>query len=206
MIIAIDGPAASGKSTVAKILAGCLGYLYIDTGAMYRALTFKALKEDVDLNNERVLAKFAKQINIQFMQDNKGIVRVLLDGEEVTYAIRDKEVTNSVSLVSAHKDVRKFMAVKQRALCKHCNVIIEGRDIGTVVAPFADKKFYLDADISARTKRRLEESEKDIKKRDALDSTRKHSPLTIANDAIYIDTTDMTVDEVCSSIAYFVLS
>lgn len=206
MIIAIDGPAASGKSTVAKILARHLGYAYIDTGAMYRALTLKALNEGVDLKNGPLLGKIAKHICVQFIQDKKWVCRTLLDGLDVTDAIRNERITKNVSIVSAYAGVRKYMILKQRGFCKTGNVIMEGRDIGTVVMPTADKKFYLDASVISRAKRRQSESIKNMKMRDSLDRTRKDSPLIVANDAVYIDTTDMTVDEVCSCIASFVLS
>lgn len=205
MIIAIDGPAASGKSTVAKMLATKLKMFYIDTGAMYRALTLKALKKGVDAEDGRSITKLARGLNIELKKGKGDRLKVFLDGKDVTEDIRGKDVDRDVSLLSAHLSVRRYMVTKQRNLCKDINVVVEGRDIGTKVFPDADKKFYLDASLYERARRRqLEEIdrgemvdifqvEQELVKRDRMDSTRKNSPLLRAKDAIVIDTTHLDV-------------
>lgn len=212
MIIAIDGPAGSGKSTLAKLLAKKMNFLFIDTGAMYRALTLKAIKKSVDLNDDNSLVGLFKRAKIDLKADNqKSILTVLLDGEDVSALIRDPDITDKVKFIARLKGVRAEMAKKQRELAKGSDVVLEGRDIGTVVFPDADKKFYLDASIHERAKRRqkdliqaghevsLNKLKEEIKQRDITDIEREVAPLKKAEDAVYIDTTDMTIDEVCDT-------
>ncbi len=204
-IIAIDGPAGSGKSTTAKILADRLGYIYLDTGAMYRALTYFALRSNILPSDGPRLAAVAEKVPIEFKTDD-GAQRVLINGEDVTVQIRTPQVTRHVSEVSAHKDVRKAMVTKQRDMGKKGSIVAEGRDTTTVVFPNADIKIYLSASVRERASRRLldltkmgvstslEEQEAEIKRRDGLDSNREHSPLKKAPGAFTVDTTDMTIE------------
>lgn len=209
--IAIDGPAAAGKSTVAKIVAEKLSYIYIDTGAMYRALTLKALREQMHLDDEKALADLLNQTNIQLEQNNDGQI-VLLDGENVTSEIRSPNVTTNVSYIAAHPQVRKEMVRRQQLLAEKLGVVMDGRDIGTHVLPGADIKIFLVASAQERARRRheenikkgipsnMEELRKEIQKRDEMDSNRKVSPLIKADDAIEIDTTSLSVNQVVDRI------
>lgn len=205
-VIAIDGPAGSGKSTTAKILAARLGYKYLDTGAMYRALTWFAMNHSVDPADAERLRLLAEQVSIEFRND-EGLNRVSINGQDVTSEIRTPEVTTNVSQVSAHSGVRRAMVVKQQELGKGGNIVAEGRDTTTVVFPDADIKVYLDAAVRTRAERRLidmakmgvssslDEQVAAITRRDGLDSGRKHSPLTRAKDAYVIETTHKTIEE-----------
>ncbi len=205
ILIAIDGPAGSGKSTTAKLVARRLGYVYIDTGAMYRAITFRVLSSNVDPSKENSVVDLARTSDIGLSGD--GEPRITLNGVDVTKAIRSEEVTANVSLVSSYPEVREIMVAKQRKLGSAKGCVIDGRDIGTVVFPDADLKFYIVANIMERARRRQEELSdngvelpihrvvEELKERDRKDSTRKTSPLRKADDAIEIDTTDLTVDE-----------
>ena len=206
LIVAIDGPAGSGKSTSAKLVAQKLGYLYIDTGAMYRAVTFLAIRNNV-LNNFDAVIKIAETSNISLKFLN-GSTQVSVDGEDITNNIRTGEVNSKVSDVSKIKEVREALVSKQREMAmKDGGVVMEGRDIGTVVFPNADVKIFLTASIEQRAKRRAKEYEEkgievsvnDIKnnlvKRDEIDSTREISPLTKADDAIVVDTSKVTIQE-----------
>ena len=206
LIVAIDGPAGSGKSTSAKLVAQKLGYLYIDTGAMYRAVTFLAIRNNV-LNNFDAVIKIAETSNISLKFLN-GSTQVSVDGEDITNNIRTGEVNSKVSDVSKIKEVREALVSKQREMAmKEGGVVMEGRDIGTVVFPNADVKIFLTASIEQRAKRRAKEYEEkgievsvnDIKnnlvKRDEIDSTREISPLTKADDAIVVDTSKVTIQE-----------
>ena len=207
-IIAIDGPAGSGKSTVAKGLAKRLGFLYVDTGAMYRALTLAAVRKEISLSDEEALAKLAARVNIQLLM-HEGVQKVLLDGEDVSRAIRKQPLTEKVRFVAKLPGVRAVMVKLQRRLVKEAKgAVLEGRDIGTVVFPNAKYKFYLDAQIEKRVKRRFKEMQEtgqgvsakeigeDIYRRDKSDITRTVAPLAKAKDAFYIDTTQLSVDEV----------
>lgn len=205
-IIALDGPAGSGKSTTARLLAQSLGYIYLDTGAMYRALTYFALKIGVMPSDKIKLAALAKKVSIEFKTEN-DINKIYINGEDVTTAIRTPEVTRYVSEVSAHKEVREAIVAQQMEIGKNGNIVAEGRDTTTVVFPQADLKIYLDASVEVRAQRRLldmgkmgvttslEEQIEDIKRRDEYDSNRRHSPLKRAKDAYYVDTSNMTVQE-----------
>ncbi len=211
-IIAIDGPAGSGKSTVAKELARRLGFLYVDTGAMYRALTLAAVKEKVDLKDKGALVRLAKRVNIQLKMQRDSL-KVLLNGEDVSQAIREQAITERVRYVAGVSGVRGEMVKLQRRLAQEAKgAVLEGRDIGTVVFPHAKYKFYLDAQIKVRIRRRykeltqmgqklsVEDITKDINRRDKSDMTRDVAPLVKAKDAIYIDTTDSSVDGVVGKI------
>ncbi|MBI5328423.1 MAG: (d)CMP kinase [Deltaproteobacteria bacterium] len=206
-IIAIDGPAGSGKSTLAKLLAKELAYTYIDTGAMYRAVALKMHELVIDIEDTNVLKDFCSKINLCFENKN-GINRISIDGDDYSEKIRTSFVSQLSSKVSSKKAVRDAMVRLQRLLAAKGSVIMEGRDIGTVVFPDADIKFYIDASPEVRGKRRhselqekgqdvsLEKIIEDEKKRDLMDSTREHAPLKKADDAVYIDTSDMTIREV----------
>ena len=207
IIIAIDGPAGAGKSTVTKLVAKKLRFLYIDTGALYRALTLKAKRLNLNLKNKKAITALMKKTDIKLIY-NKNLVKVRMDNYDVTKEIRKPYITDGVSEVAKIKEVRQIMTELQRKLAKNNNSILEGRDIGTVVFPNANFKFYLDADFRERVKRRfkeLKEKNKNIKTklvknnlstRDKMDSTRKIAPLKRAKDAIYIDTTDLSIKEV----------
>jgi len=212
MIIAIDGPAGAGKSTVAKLIAQNLGFLYIDTGAMYRALTLKALENKTDISDEPSLIELARHTKIDLSNNPDGSLRIFLDARDVSREIREPVITKFVSDIAKIKEIREVMLQLQRELGKTKNSVLDGRDIGTVVFPDADKKFYLDADFKERAARRfkelkemgqkitLQEIENDVSNRDTIDSTRKVAPLRKADDAIYIDTTKMTIAEVVNTL------
>ncbi|WP_047985408.1 (d)CMP kinase [Ornithinibacillus californiensis] len=209
--VAIDGPAAAGKSTVAKIVAKKLSYIYIDTGAMYRAITLKALENNVDVNDEQALVSLLESTIIKLVQSDDG-QRVLLDERDVTFDIRTTEVTNNVSYVAQHPKVRVDMVSRQQQLADERGVVMDGRDIGTKVIPDAEVKIFLIATVEERAKRRhvenlnkgfssdIEQLKKEIEKRDLIDSEREASPLVKAEDAIEIDTTSLSVEEVADRI------
>lgn len=211
-IIAIDGPAGSGKSTVARKVAEALDFLYIDTGAIYRALTLKAIREHIDMRSEKEIIDLSKNLDVRF-EDEDGVYKVFLDRGDVTEAIRELSVSQKVKFVSGIKEVRDNMAALQRLLAfKSKGAVLEGRDIGTVVFPDADYKFYLDASPDERIKRRFkelkaksmavsgEEVARDVKERDHSDKTRNVAPLKKADDACYIDTTSMSIDRVVTTV------
>ncbi len=207
MIIAIDGPAGSGKSTVARMLAKRLGFRYLDTGAMYRALTWKAMQEGVDIKDENALSRLLEQTSIEFRSKGENL-NVFVDGIDVTEEIRSPSVTNNVHYISNTPGVRQLMVKLQQKFASEGNTVAEGRDIGTVVFPHAEKKFFLDAEIEVRARRRYGECKpsdnkvsyddviKDMEIRDRRDTTRNNSPLVKSSDAIYINTTKLTVEEV----------
>ena len=206
MIIAIDGPAATGKSTTAKALAKRLGFTYLDTGAMYRAITLLILQKKVQISENFALISLLKKFDLKFQQHEKQIL-VILNGEDVSNEIRRLDVTKYVSEVSALPAVRKSLVKIQRKIAKDKDCVMEGRDIGTVVFPDAEVKFYVVADYDVRAKRRLLDFKKlgeeksidelieELKNRDKYDSEREHSPLLKANDAIEVDTTNLTIEE-----------
>jgi cytidylate kinase len=204
LVIAIDGPSGAGKSTAGRALAECLGYTFIDTGAMYRALALQALRAGRSLDQPEELLVLARELRIELLPG--GAVR--LDGVDVSADIRTREVSAAASRVSVHSDVRREMVRKQQSLGAKGGVVLDGRDIGTAVFPAADVKFYLDADPARRAVRRhgelnasgasteLAAIERDIRDRDHLDMTRADSPLTCAADALVIDTSDLSPEQV----------
>lgn len=209
--IAIDGPAAAGKSTVAKIVAEKLTYVYIDTGAMYRALTFKAIKEGIALDDEPELISLLNGTTIELLPGEAG-QKVLIDGVEVTNEIRTAEVTNQVSYASVHEQVRKEMVKRQQLFAMDGGVVMDGRDIGTHVLPNAEVKVFLLASVEERAQRRhaeniqkgfpsdLEKLEQEIAARDKIDSEREVAPLKKAEDAVEIDTTSLSITDVVEKI------
>lgn len=214
--IAIDGHSSSGKSTIAKGLAKLLKYKYIDTGAMYRAITLKVMNLGVSFTDIDSISKLIKNTTIDFVYQNGKNV-LLLDGQNVEDDIRSLKISQSVSEISTIKEVREYLVDLQRQLGKGKGVIMDGRDIGTVVMPDADFKFFITANEKVRAERRFKElSEKNnenitfeeilqnIKKRDKIDSTRSHSPLTIAHNAIIIDTSDLTIEEQLNKILDYI--
>lgn len=206
MIIAIDGPAASGKSTTARLVAKKLNITYLDTGAMYRALTFQLLKSNVDFDNLDKVSTILGNLTID-MYDHKGTNIIKLNNEDITEEIRSSNVTKNVSEVSALLIVRKSMVVMQREIGYKSDCVVEGRDIGTIVFPNADFKFFMTADIKMRANRRLNEMNQSatvktfdeivlaLEIRDDKDTNRENSPLRKAVDAVEIDTSELTIDE-----------
>jgi CMP/dCMP kinase len=205
LVIAIDGPSGAGKSTAGRILASRLGYVFLDTGAMYRTLAYQALRRRVPLDQGEELAALARAARIDLAPGGEG---VRLDGEDVTAAIRTREVSAAASQVSVHGAVRREMVARQREMGRAGGVVLDGRDIGTAVFPDADVKFYVDADPAQRARRRHEELaaagidtdlraiEDEIRQRDQADSTRTDSPLTRAPDAVHVDTTGLAPEAV----------
>lgn len=212
MIITIDGPAGAGKSTVAKALARCLSISYIDTGAMYRALTLKAIRKKVDLEDELALVGLAQQTDIRLEGTDPSALKVFLDGEDVSEEIRSREVTNATFYIARAPKVREIMVQWQRQIAQNRDVVVEGRDIGTVVFPQAQYKFYLDADFDQRASRRIKELrekgqdvqeeklKEDLGERDHKDFTRQVGPLRKAEDAVVVDSTNLPVEEVIEKI------
>jgi cytidylate kinase len=204
MVVAIDGPAGAGKSTVARALAERLGFRYLDTGAMYRALTWLAMKRGLDLSDSEGLAELAREHPVLFSEDD----RVWIGGTDVTSSIREARVDRMVPVVARHPAVRDVMRDRQRHLGREGNVVIEGRDIGTVVCPAADVKIYLNANRDTREQRRLAERPEigadalatDLRIRDQSDAARMQP----AEDAVQIDTTDLDVDDVVGRIEQLV--
>ena len=209
--IAIDGPASSGKSTVAKILGSDFHFIYVDTGAMYRAITFLAIKHNIVFSDEDGLAELTKKYPITFKQSAHGQL-VFADDEEITQAIRQPDVTGAVSEVSAHRKVREELVEAQRKLAQAGGVVMDGRDIGTTVLPQAEVKIFLVASVDERAQRRYKENQEKgiemdfeaikeaIAKRDYLDSHREVSPLIQAEDAELVDTTGMSIEQVVTKI------
>lgn len=214
LVIAIDGPAGSGKSTVSKLIAKRLNLLYIDTGAMYRALTLKAMRKGLRMEDESSLIALAKSTKIDLEEKSK--LHVFLDGEDVSIPIRTAEVTQNVKYIARIPGVRHEMVALQRSIGSKRGAVLEGRDIGTVVFPNADYKFYLDASPEERARRRredlielgqaadVEDVKKDIMARDESDIKRSVGALKKANDAFFIDTTDLTIDEVTEKILSYI--
>jgi cytidylate kinase len=212
MIVAIDGPAGAGKSTIAKIIAQRMGFLYIDTGSMYRALTLKVLESGVDIADAPRIIELAKNSSIDLVNDPNGALKVFLDGRDVSSLIREPRITRVVSDIAKIKEVREVMVKLQRRMGKVRNSVLDGRDIGTVVFPDADKKFFIDANPQERVKRRHkeliglgqkvspEEVSMDLANRDKIDSTRAVGPLKKAEDAIYIDTSDLNIEQVVGKV------
>ncbi len=209
--IAIDGPAGAGKSTVAKIAAEKLQYTYIDTGAMYRALTLKALRTSTDLDSEQAIADLLKDSTIELVPAENG-QRVLLDGEDVSEEIRFPNISANVSKVAAHAAMRAIMVDLQHDMAARGGVVMDGRDIGTAVLPHAELKVFMSATVEERARRRFEDNNKrgiessieqlqqEIALRDKMDSEREASPLVQAEDAIFLDTTTLSIDEAADAI------
>ena len=215
MIVAIDGPAGSGKSTIAKEIARQLGFNKLDTGAMYRAVTFAALDRGIDLDDEAAIDALAKQIEIRFTNGTGEDTRLTIDGQDASAAIRTPQVDANVSKVSAYPGVRAAMLIHQRRAAEGRDIVAEGRDIGTVVFPNAQVKVFLTADPRERARRRVlqrhqndaqplkaevDETLDALKQRDKLDSSREVAPLVPAEDAVHVDSTAHTIDEVVSII------
>ncbi len=213
--VAIDGPAAAGKSTVAKIVAEHFNYVYVDTGAMYRALTLKALERGVNVEDEQALHRLLLEIDIHLEPSPAGQL-VYIDGADVTEAIRRADVTNNVSAVSKHSTIRGVMVEKQQKLAENGGIVMDGRDIGTHVLPGAELKLFLIASVDERAKRRHEENmakgypsdllklKQEIAARDKYDSEREVAPLRKAEDAVEIDTTSMDIQSVAEKIMQLV--
>ncbi len=203
--IAIDGPAGAGKSTIAKIVAESLGFTYIDTGAMYRAVTYKAMQQNIHLDDEAKLAEMLAVSSIELKPSPQGQL-VFLDGENVSDAIRSNEVTSSVSQVAAHAKVRELLVAQQQKLAANGGVVMDGRDIATHVLKNAELKIFMSATVEERARRRFIDNEKrgiassieklqeEIALRDKMDSEREASPLIQAADAIFLDTTELSID------------
>ena len=213
-IIAIDGPAGSGKGTITKRVANKIGFLRLDTGALYRCLTLEVLRNKIDINDIQKMVDIVHNMKVEFVtnEDMNELDYVFLNKEDVTKAIRSNEVNNIISVISSIKEVREAMLHIQRNIAKEKNTIMEGRDIGTVVFPNADLKIYLNADIEERARRRYKENmEKGInttyeevlqilKNRDKIDMEREVAPLKKAEDAIEIDSTNMSIEEVVDKV------
>lgn len=212
--IAIDGPAGAGKSTVAKLISKELGYIYIDTGAMYRAFGLYLLNNNIDVNDEDAISKVVEKVNIsiEFVQ---GEQKIYLNNEDVTDKIRTPEIGGAASSCSVHKCVREKLVALQQELANKQSVVMDGRDIGSVVLPNANLKIFLTASVEVRAKRRildykqkgieksLDEMIKEIEERDYRDSHRENSPLTRVKDAILIDSSNMSIDDVVDKIIYY---
>ncbi|KRM25056.1 cytidylate kinase [Ligilactobacillus acidipiscis DSM 15836] len=215
MQIAIDGPASAGKSTVAKLVAKKLDYIYCDTGAMYRAVTYAALKQGVQLDDDVALKKMLTQFDLKFIPADPEQL-VIVNGEDITKQIRFPEITNQVSLVSAQPSVREKMTKRQQEIASAGAIVMDGRDIGTTVLPQAEVKIFLVASVHERAVRRYKENiskgietsmqtlEDEIKARDYKDSHREISPLTQASDAILLDTTSLNITQVVEKILKFI--
>jgi cytidylate kinase len=209
LVIAIDGPAGSGKSTIAARLAKKLGYINLESGAMYRALALKALESHADLDDEDAMRELAEAMTIELIPREEGN-RVLMDGRDVSQRIREADVSAAASRVSVHPAVRRIMVARQRAMGEQGGVIMEGRDIGTVVFPNAEVKIFLDADVGVRAERRLlqnaaaannaQQVKAELADRDRRDQSRAASPLVAASDAVHLDSTHMSIDQVVAAI------
>lgn len=220
MKIAIDGPAASGKSSVGIQLARKLNYSFLDTGVMYRAVTYAAIKEGVRIDDQAGVSKLASRIKIEINKpthEDGRVNDVLIDGEDLTWKIRDPEVNDNVSQVSKYSEVRRILTMKQKEIAKKRDIVMVGRDIGTIVLPDADLKIFLKASLEERARRRYEEEVErnngsdfesiieNLKKRDQIDSQRKIAPLVPADDAIIVNTDGKSVEQVVGEIYQYVI-
>lgn len=207
IVVAIDGPSGAGKSTIGRALAAELDYTYLDTGAMYRAIALRAIEQNLAPDDDEAVAAIAASSKISFVSSEK---RVLLDGRDVTDEIRTREVTRMASAVAKVGAVRRALVLQQQELARDGGVVLDGRDIGSVVFPYAEAKFYLDAAAEKRAQRRFDEKQgqeasyeailEDIRARDHQDMTREDSPLVQTSDAIYVDTTEMSLTEVVAQL------
>lgn len=216
LVIAIDGPAASGKSTTARLVANELGYTYIDTGAMYRAVTLAAVRAGIDPDDQSAIELLASTLDVRIKPAGDGLLHTYLGDEEISKEIRSPRVNEHVSQISAYPGVRKAMVALQMDMGRNGGVVLDGRDIGTVVFPDADVKIFMFADISARAQRRQVDLDRsgsamevdtvahDLSARDEYDSSRAISPMRAADDAIQIDTSDLTIDQQVEQVLHLV--
>ena len=213
--IAIDGPAGAGKSSISKVVANELGYLYIDTGAMYRGVTWAVLDSHVDVNNQKEVEALLPSLDLT-LEPTASACKVYVKGQDVTDLIRQQQINENVSTIASYKGVREYLVERQQAMAAVGGVILDGRDIGSVVLPNAELKIYLTASVDARAKRRwlevqgtsneqpLEEIKKNVESRDEMDKNRDESPLVCVEDAIVVDSSNMTFDETVKYILHLV--
>ena len=213
--VAVDGPAGAGKSSISKIVAKKLGYLYIDTGAMYRSVTWAVLHNHIDVNNQKAVEALLPELDLT-MEASDDSCKVFIAGQDVTDFIRTPQVNNAVSIVASYKGVRQYLVERQRLMAEAGGVILDGRDIGSVVLPNAELKIYLTASVEARAMRRylevkgtvneqtLEDIKESVMQRDDMDKNRKESPLIQVEDAVLIDSSEMTFDETVERILHLV--
>ena len=213
--VAVDGPAGAGKSSISKIVAKKLGYLYIDTGAMYRSVTWAVLHNHIDVNNQKAVEALLPELDLT-MEASDDSCKVFIAGQDVTDFIRTPQVNNAVSIVASYKGVRQYLVERQRLMAETGGVILDGRDIGSVVLPNAELKIYLTASVEARAMRRylevkgtvneqpLEDIKDSVMQRDDMDKNRKESPLIQVEDAVLVDSSEMTFDETVEHILHLV--
>ncbi len=213
--VAVDGPAGAGKSSISKIVAKKLGYLYIDTGAMYRSVTWAVLHNHIDVNNQKAVEALLPELDLT-MEASDDSCKVFIAGQDVTDFIRTPQVNNAVSIVASYKGVRQYLVERQRLMAEAGGVILDGRDIGSVVLPNAELKIYLTASVEARAMRRylevkgtvneqtLEDIKASVMQRDDMDKNRKESPLIQVEDAVLVDSSEMTFDETVEHILHLV--
>ena len=213
--VAVDGPAGAGKSSISKIVAKKLGYLYIDTGAMYRSVTWTVLHNHIDVNNQKAVEALLPELDLT-MEASDDSCKVFIAGQDVTDFIRTPQVNNAVSIVASYKGVRQYLVERQRLMAEAGGVILDGRDIGSVVLPNAELKIYLTASVEARAMRRylevkgtvneqpLEDIKDSVMQRDDMDKNRKESPLIQVEDAVLVDSSEMTFDETVEHILHLV--
>ena len=213
--VAVDGPAGAGKSSISKIVAKKLGYLYIDTGAMYRSVTWAVLHNHIDVNNQKAVEALLPELELT-MEASDDSCKVFIAGQDVTDFIRTPQVNNAVSIVASYKGVRQYLVERQRLMAEAGGVILDGRDIGSVVLPNAELKIYLTASVEARAMRRylevkgtvneqpLEDIKDSVMQRDDMDKNRKESPLIQVEDAVLVDSSEMTFDETVEHILHLV--
>ena len=213
--VAVDGPAGAGKSSISKIVAKKLGYLYIDTGARYRSVTWAVLHNHIDVNNQKAVEALLPELELT-MEASDDSCKVFIAGQDVTDFIRTPQVNNAVSIVASYKGVRQYLVERQRLMAEAGGVILDGRDIGSVVLPNAELKIYLTASVEARAMRRylevkgtvneqtLEDIKDSVMQRDAMDKNRKESPLIQVEDAVLVDSSEMTFDETVEHILHLV--
>ena len=213
--VAVDGPAGAGKSSISKIVAKKLGYLYIDTGAMYRSVTWAVLHNHIDVNNQKAVEALFPELDLT-MEASDDSCKVFIAGQDVTDFIRTPQVNNAVSIVASYKGVRQYLVERQRLMAEAGGVILDGRDIGSVVLPNAELKIYLTASVEARAMRRylevkgtvneqpLEDIKDSVMQRDDMDKNRKESPLIQVEDAVLVDSSEMTFDETVEHILHLV--